>query len=109
VSRYTVVWTTQGKGLWHEIKDKRIRDRLLEVSASLADDPYLRGAPLTADLSGWQSLHWGRWRLVYSVDEAGKVVNIHVVGMRAQGKNSDIYAKTRRLLNQGLIWLPKEE
>jgi mRNA interferase RelE/StbE len=103
VGEYTIEWTIYGQRIWREITDKRIRQKLLELSASLADAPYQRGEPLAGDLDGFWSLHWSRWRTVYSVDEDRRVVLIHIVGMRAEGKKKDVYSRLRRLLSLQLL------
>jgi len=52
---------------------------------SLATDPYV-GKPLERDLSGYYTLRAKRYRIIYKIDEAEHVIEIHYVGHR-----KDIY------------------
>lgn len=106
---YEVVWNDGALDSMAEIHDRRIQSKLFDLADSLADDPYRRSEPLTGSLVGYHSFHWSRWRIVFSVDEVRRTVDILVVGMRYEGKNSDIYRKAQRAVNQGLIMLDDED
>ena len=103
MKRYEVRWTETARTLWREIQDRRLRARLLDLSARLEISPETQGRPLREELSGYWSLHWSRWRLVYSLDDSSRRVWVCQVGLRAEGKPKDVYRVARKLLGLGLL------
>jgi mRNA-degrading endonuclease RelE of RelBE toxin-antitoxin system len=106
---YEVRWTQAGRTLWREIADVRLRGKLLALAGGLTDHPEQRGKPLKDDLEGYRSLHWSRWRIVYSIDEEASRVWIFGVGQRAEGKPGDVYRTASKFLRLGLLTPPPEE
>ncbi len=104
---YTVWWTEQAIELTNAIGDRRIRAKLWGAADSLREHPHEKGRPLRDELTGFRSLHWSRYRIIYEIDEATRQVRIAVVGMRSEGKERDVYETARRLLAQGLIDSPE--
>jgi len=105
---YAVEWTEPALALLAEITDKRIQRKLLEVADELATDPDKRGWPLAANLAGYWSLHWSRYRVIYLMDDEAQKVYALAAGMRQEGKPRDIYELARRLLRRGLLEPPSE-
>jgi mRNA-degrading endonuclease RelE of RelBE toxin-antitoxin system len=108
MATYAVRFAAHARELWVSISDRRLKGKLLEVAATLADLPALRGRALSEDLEGYFSLHWSRYRLVYLIDETELTVWIVALGQRAQGKAHDVYATAQKLLRQGLLDPPSE-
>ncbi|MBI4412814.1 MAG: type II toxin-antitoxin system RelE/ParE family toxin [candidate division NC10 bacterium] len=71
-----------------------IKRALREAIRGLAADP-LSGHPLAFELAGFRSLRVSRYRVIYRVQEADRVVEIHLVGARR-----DIYAVFRQFLER---------
>ena len=109
MSQYEVRWTDAGRTLWRKIADMRLRTKLLTLAGTLADEPALKGKRLKDDLGGYLSLHWSRWRIIYSIDEEAMRVWIFVVGQRAEGKPSDAYRTASKFLRLGLLTPPLDE
>ena len=64
--------------------DRRIQERIKAAVDAIADDPL---GPATKPLHGvgkLRSMRVGSWRIVYTIDAAGKVVVIMVIGPRGQ-------------------------
>lgn len=64
---------------------------------SLQNAPYA-GKELRFDLAGYRSLRSRRYRVIYRVHEAERVVEIHHFGHRA-----DVYETLRQLVKRGSI------
>ncbi len=87
------------------ILDQRIRKRLLERIAALAEEPEKQGKALTGELSGFRSIRavGQRYRIIYRVEATRIEVLVVAVGLRRDGDRADIYALTKRLLRLGLL------
>jgi mRNA-degrading endonuclease RelE of RelBE toxin-antitoxin system len=103
---YQVLWNDAALELMRMVKDRRVQRRLFDLADTLAEEPQRRGQPLYDDLTGYWSLHWSRWRVIFSIEEDEKAVHILAVGQRSVGKPTDIYNRARRLLSLGLIESP---
>ncbi|WP_198002016.1 type II toxin-antitoxin system RelE family toxin [Archaeoglobus veneficus] len=62
-------------------KDKILAERLAKAIKKLSDYPYF-GKPLSYEYSGCWSLHVGKYRIVYEIDENSKEVWLLAVGHR---------------------------
>jgi len=71
-----------------------VKGAVREGIRGLAADPF-GGHPLTFELTGFRSLRVSRYRVIYRVHEAGRAVEIHLVGPR-----KDIYEVFREFLEQ---------
>ena len=109
MSRFEVRWTQAGHALWGEVSDARLRAKLLTLAATLGDEPAQKGRPLRDELAGYFSLHWSRWRIIYSLDKEAGCVWIFAVGHRAEGKPSDVYRTASKLLRLGLLTPPRRK
>jgi len=107
MAAYRLRWTERARELLRAIDDTRVQDKLLDAANELADSPDIRGQPLVGELTGYWSLHWSRYRLVYLIDEKAETVFVVTVGMRHEGKSRDVYELARRLLRQGLLTPPE--
>lgn len=88
-----------------EIKDVRVRGKLLERIAQLENEPENQGKPLTDDLSGFRSVRaiGQRYRIIYKLKDEQVLVIVAAVGIRREGDRSDIYKIAQRLLRSGLL------
>jgi mRNA interferase RelE/StbE len=87
-----------------QIKDKRVREKLVERIDSLTEEPEKQGKPMVADLAGYRSIRaiGQRYRIIYKVEEERIIVFILVVGIRKEGDKGDIYNLARKLVRLGL-------
>ena len=71
--------------------------------AELAARPD-RARRLRGDLEPYCSAHaaGGRYRILFTVDEASSVVRIEFLGTRLPGDERDVYAEFRRLLSSSI-------
>lgn len=79
------------KKLHPEVKSA-LKNEIEKLSAA-----PLVGKPLIEELSGYYSLSYRRYRVIYRVDDQRKVIEVHFVGHRR-----DIYEDFRKLLKEGL-------
>jgi len=86
-----------------EVRDRRVRGKLVERIRKLAVDPEKQGKALVAELAGFRSVRavGQRYRIVYRVD--GRVVEVIVVGigLRRAGDRTDVYRRTARSTAHG--------
>jgi len=87
------------------IKDKRVRDNLLERIEELANDPENQGKPLRNELSGLRCVRaiGQRYRIIYKVEQEQVTVFVVAVGIRKEGDRADIYKITVKLMRSGFI------
>lgn len=71
-----------------------VKRALREAILGLAAEPF-SGHPLAFELIGFRSLRVSRYRVIYRVQEADSVIEVHWVG-----KRSDIYEVFRRFLER---------
>jgi mRNA interferase RelE/StbE len=86
--------------------DSRTRGILCRRIEELKTDPEKRGKALTAELSGYRSLHAaGRYRIVFQVRKAEVLVLVIAIaiGLRREGDRADVYELLRRLVKMGLL------
>lgn len=80
--------------------DRRVRRLLLDRAEALAHDPVRQGKPLRDALRGYHSVRGAgqRYRVVYRVDEARRLVTVVGIGLRREGDRRDVYAQLLRRL-----------
>jgi mRNA interferase RelE/StbE len=71
-----------------------VKQAVREAIRNLAGDPEL-GRPLVLELAGFRSLRVSRYRVIYRVGEAERVLEIHLVAVRR-----DVYETFRALLQK---------
>jgi len=62
-------------------KDKLLMERIAKAILKLEQNPHA-GKPLSYDLKGYRSLHVGKYRIVYEIDESAKEVILRSIGHR---------------------------
>lgn len=79
---------------------KKTRRELAKVIDGLARAPDEQGKALLGPLEGIRSVHAvrDRFRVLYRVDAAARIVSILLVGERAPGQDADINAVAQKLL-----------
>ncbi|MDX2039607.1 MAG: type II toxin-antitoxin system mRNA interferase toxin, RelE/StbE family [Acidobacteriota bacterium] len=88
-----------------QIRDRRIRTKIIERIDGLAEEPEKQGKPLTAELAGYRSLRaiGQRYRIIYRLDGEKVVVTVVAVGIRKEGDKKDIYTLAQKLLRARLL------
>lgn len=103
--RFKVEFTATAADMLLAIKDRRVRDKILERAAQLGDEPDKQGKTLKADLSGFRSVRavGQRYRILFRIEDEKVVVYVVAVGLRKAGDQRDVYALARKLLRVGLV------
>ena len=102
--KYRITISPTALKMLQQIKDKRVREKLVERIDSLTEEPEKQGKPMVADLAGYRSIRaiGQRYRIIYKVEEERIIVFILVVGIRKEGDKGDIYNLARKLVRLGL-------
>jgi mRNA interferase RelE/StbE len=105
VVEYQIILTSQAKKLFSAIKDRREQQLLLTHLEKLKQDPDKQGKALSEDLIGYRSVRavGQRYRIIYRIEEENVVVMVVGIGRRKEGDKKDIYALTKRLLENMMI------
>ena len=92
------------------IRDRRIREKIVERIDGLAEDPEKQGKALTAELAGYRSLRASgqRYRIIYRVEKQTVSVYVVALGLRKEGDRKDIYSLATKLLRLKLLDPPGE-
>jgi mRNA interferase RelE/StbE len=62
--------------------DRRTRDRILDRLDQIAGNPHgPHSKPLT-NAAGRRSARVGGWRIIFSVDDEARIINVSVIGPR---------------------------
>jgi len=90
-----------------EVKDRRVRQALIQAIESLEENPEEKGKPLSGKLAGCFSVraYAQRYRIIYRINVSSKKVIILVLGLRKEGDRADIYRLAERLIKAGLLLL----
>ncbi|MBI4600390.1 MAG: type II toxin-antitoxin system RelE/ParE family toxin [Planctomycetes bacterium] len=82
------------------LKDKKLKREIAKAIDGLAKSPELQGKELVKPLEGVRSVRaaQGRFRILYKVDAAKRLVSVLLVGERRPGEATDVYAVAQRLL-----------
>jgi mRNA interferase RelE/StbE len=101
---YEVLWTMTALGMLGDVADRRVRQLLFETSKRLQVDPEKQGKPLRESLMGFRSLRvvGQRYRLVYSILPAARLVHIVAAGLRREGSRDDLYELAQKIVRLGL-------
>mgnify|MGYP000067655677 CR=1 FL=1 len=80
---YTAVTTDEFESQFKSLtkKDKPLMERIAKAILKLEQNPYA-GKPLSYDLKGYRSLHVGKYRIIYEIDENTKEVILRSIGHR---------------------------
>ena len=81
--KYVVITTDEFEKRLEDLtkKDKPLLKRIVKAIIKLEENPYA-GKPLSYGLSGYRSLHVGKYRVIYEVDENSKEVILRTIGHR---------------------------
>ena len=85
--------------------DRRIQQELFDVSKRLELEPEKQGKPLREGLMGFRSLRavGQRYRVLYTVETASRIVHVVAAGLRRAGARDDVYALAQKLVRLGLV------
>lgn len=103
--QWSVRLTGEARKQLAHIRDARVRAKLREALAGLAEDPDRKGKPLTGNLKGFRSIQavGQRYRIIYKLEQDTVTVYIVTVALRKVGDTKDAYALAQRLLRLGLL------
>lgn len=103
--QHEVLITAEAQRQLASITDRRVREKLKERLKALSSDPDLQGKALTGDLAGYRSLRavGQRYRLLYKLETGQVIVYVVAVGLRREGRKSDVYELAKKLLRLGLL------
>jgi mRNA-degrading endonuclease RelE of RelBE toxin-antitoxin system len=87
------------------IRDKRVQSEIRGAIDGLAKGPEAQGKSLFKPLEGLRSIRAvrSRYRILYKVDKAKHLVSVLLIGERRPGREEDVYAVARRLVNLLLV------
>ena len=84
-------------------------ETLRDLIKELEFNPDQKGQALRKPLHGLFSLHYSRFRVLYSIDNNELRVIIVAAGHHASGSRNDIYDLVKRLIENGDIVLREKE
>jgi mRNA interferase RelE/StbE len=84
VARYSVEIRTSAIKELEAVVPKRERQRVAQRIAALADEPRPRGCEKLAAEEDRYRVRQGRYRIVYAVDDAARLVDVVKIGHRKE-------------------------
>lgn len=105
MKKYQIEITELALEMLKNIKDNRVRNKIIETIDSLESEPDKKGKPLIDDLIGFKSIRsvGQRYRVLYKIDNDKIIVFVIALGIRKDGDRKDIYSLAKKLIKQGLI------
>lgn len=105
MKKYIIELTELAFEMLKNIKDTRIRKKIVETIDSLDYEPQKKGKSMIDDLIGFKSIRsvGQRYRVLYKIDNDKIIVFVVALGIRKDGDKKDIYSLAKKLLQQGLI------
>ena len=97
---YSLKFTDSGHADVRALSKDR-RNSLKKALSDLARSPVSRSTELHGPLSGFRSFHWRRYRIVFRIFEAQKVVAVVGIGERDPQSASNIYRRLEALAASG--------
>lgn len=103
-STWQVEITETAAAMIRDIKDTRIRGKILDAIAGLRQHPE-RGKPLVGELATYRSIRavGQRYRILYQIEAEKITIYVVAVGIRKEGDKGDVYELTKKLLRLGLL------
>ena len=100
--KYLVIISDESKQLLASIKDRRIKQKLLDRIEELDHDPELQGEPLADDLKGYRSVRavGQRYRIIYKIEEEQVLVHVSWLGLRREGSPDDVYSEATKAVRK---------
>lgn len=97
--------TPTALSMLREIRDRRVREKLVAVIDRLAEDPEKQGKSLVGELAGYRSVRavGQRYRIIYRLFDDRVVVCVVAVGIHREGSRKDIHALARKLFRLRLL------
>src|SRR5262245_10445840 len=96
-----------------KVQDRRVRAKIIETIAGLADDPEKKGKPIPAEPERYHSVRavGQRYRIIHRIDNEKVIVLVLAAGIRREGDRKDIYALAKKLIRARLLepTLPSED
>jgi mRNA-degrading endonuclease RelE of RelBE toxin-antitoxin system len=98
--RYEIEIAPTGYRSLKTVKDKKLRREIAKTIDGLIRAPEEQGKALLGPLVGVRSVHAARdrFRVLYQVDTRAKLVSVLLIGERAPGRDTDVYALAQKLL-----------
>lgn len=82
-SPYTVIYSRQARRNLHEDLPLEVAVAATEtIRHAIAGNPYRLGKPLDEPFDGYHSARRGTYRIIYRINEAKRVVEIHSIRHR---------------------------
>jgi len=105
LKKYEIEITELAFSMLKNIKDSRIRNKVIETIDSLENEPEKKGKPMIDELIGFKSIRsvGQRYRVLYKIDDDKVIVFVVALGIRKDGDKKDIYSLAKKLIKQGLI------
>lgn len=86
---YTIVLSRQARRNLHENLPLEVAAAATEtIQHAIAANPYRVGKPLDEPFDGYHSARRGTYRIIYRIDEAKRVVEIHSIRHRRDAYRS---------------------
>ncbi|MBN2324869.1 MAG: type II toxin-antitoxin system mRNA interferase toxin, RelE/StbE family [Spirochaetes bacterium] len=99
--RYSVELTSKAKEMLDTIQIN-LRKKLVTQIRTLENEPEKKGKPLCGELSGFYSLHFSRYRVIYTIDHGRVIVIVVAIGIRRDNERYDIYELAKKIIRSGL-------
>ncbi len=80
---------------------KKTYEVLRDLILDLEFDPAVKGQALRHPLHGLYSLHYSRFRVIYSIDGNNAVVLVVGAGYHRSGARDDVYQLLKRMVQNG--------
>ncbi|NES17080.1 MULTISPECIES: type II toxin-antitoxin system RelE/ParE family toxin [Micromonospora] len=81
-SPYTVLFSRQGRNLHEDLPLEVAVAATETIQHAIAINPYRVGKPLDEPFDGFHSARRGTYRIIYRINEAKRVVEIHSIRHR---------------------------
>jgi len=103
--KWEILLTPTSKKMLGNIRDERVRRKIIESIDGLRQNPEMQGKPLISELKSYRSLRavGQRYRIIYRLKKNKIIVVIVAVGLRKEGDKADVYQLTKKLLKLGLL------
>lgn len=105
MKKYEIEITELALKMLTDIKDNRIKKKVIETIDLLEYEAEKKGKPMIDDLIGYKSIRsvGQRYRVLYKIDNEKVIVFVVALGIRKDGDKKDIYSLAKKLIQQGLI------
>lgn len=100
-NEFTIRWSAQARDMLISLRDRRVREKIVEQVRLLEVEPEKQGKPLIGELSGYRSLRavGQRYKIIFRIEKEKTMVWIMALGIRKEGSKRDIYTLARKLIS----------